>query len=265
MDRSARANWERLAQRWRIVEPLAPGAEDQAWFERQATGRTGARVLLLGVTGRIAAMRWPASTTLVAADWSPGMMRHLPPGLALPLCADWRELPVRESSFDLAIGDGCYSALAGLDDMAVFNAELARILRAGGTVLMRCFCRPARPIDLGALFQDLRQGRFRNLDLFRWLLAMAVHGASKRGVVLGDAWEAWARHVPDARALRARMGWTEDGLENLERWAGSAFRYSFPTLEELRGLAAPAFDVVACDTPGYEWGELFPRLVLRAR
>jgi SAM-dependent methyltransferase len=265
MDRSARANWERLALRWRIVEPLAPGAEDQDWFERNAAAHAAGRALLLGVTGRLAAMRWPRSTTLLAVDWSRGMLRLLPPGRALGVCADWRELPVSDASFDLAIGDGCYSALAGLDDMTLFNTELRRVLRAGGGVLMRCFCRPAAPIDIDALFQDLRRGRYRNLDLFRWLLAMAVHGSSRHGVVLGDAWEAWARHVPDAHALQARMGWTEDGLANIERWAGSNFRYSFATLEELRDLAAPGFAVTGCDTPAYEWGALFPRLALRAR
>lgn len=264
MDRAARANWERLALRWRIVEPLAPGAEDQAWFERHAAGRAGRRALMLGVTARIAAMRWPASTTLVAADWSRGMLGLLAPGHALAVCADWRELPVPDASFDLAIGDGCYSALAGLDDVTLFNIELRRVLRAGASVLMRCFCRPADPLDVDTLFRDLLRGRYRNLDLFRWLLAMAVHGSSRQGVVLGSAWLAWSKHVPDARALQARMGWSDDGLANIERWAGSEFRYCFPTLGELRGLAAPHFDVTGSDTPAYEWGALFPRLALRA-
>lgn len=264
MDRTARANWERLARRWRITEPLAPGADDQTWFERHAAARAAGRALLLGVTARIATMRWPEGTTLAAADWSQGMLKLLPASRAAAFCADWRELPVAHASFDLAIGDGCYSALAGLEDMVLLNAELRRVLRNGGGVLMRCFCRPAGPIGLDALFQDLLRGRYRNLDLFRWLLAMAVHGASRHGVVLGDAWDAWARRVPDGRAIRARMGWSEDGLANIEGWKGSAFRYSFPALAELRELAAPHFAVAACDTPAYEWGALFPRLSLRA-
>ena len=264
MDRSSRANWERLARRWRIVEPLAPGAEDQAWFERHVAAGAAGRALLLGVTARLATMRWPEPTTLVAADWSQGMLKLLPPGRATAFCADWRELPVANASFDVAIGDGCYSALSGLEDMAALNAELRRVLLTGGSVLMRCFCRPAGPIGIDALFQDLFRGQYRNLDLFRWLLAMAVHGTSRHGVVLGDAWDAWSRHVPDGRAIQARMGWTEDGLANLERWKGAEFRYSFPALEELRGLAAPRFAVTACDTPAYEWGALFPRLALRA-
>ncbi len=40
--------------------------------------------------------------------------------------------------------------------------------------------------------------------------------------------------------------------------------YSFLTLGELRELAATRFRILACDTPTYEQGALFPRLHLAA-
>ena len=75
--------WDRIALRWRIAEPLAPGREDIAWFEHQAARyeAEAKRALLLGVTARIATMRWPAGTSLVAADWSSNMLT-MPPGFS---------------------------------------------------------------------------------------------------------------------------------------------------------------------------------------
>jgi len=130
---------------------------------------------------------------------------------------------------------------------------------------MRCFCRPRSGLGIDALFDELFSGRIRNLDLFRWLLAIAVHGASATGVAVRAVWEQWAARVPDARARQARMGWSDDGLDNMERMATATMHYSFATLDELLGGTAPAFEVLERDTPGYAWAEFFPRIVLRAR
>lgn len=272
MERAARGYWDRIALRWRIAEPLAPGREDIDWFERRATqiAANPARAMLLGVTAGIATMRWPAGTSLIAADWSTNMLKIVwpaggtPAGTAL-ICADWRELPVPAGALDLMIGDGCYTALGNIAEAAVLNAEMRRVLKPGGAVLMRCFCRPASGLGVDALFDALFAQRIRNLDLFRWLLAMALQGASTTGVAVRSIWEQWARRVPDARALQARMGWTEDGIANVERMAEATMTYSFASLEELLRVAVPGFEVIEHDTPSYAWGEMFPRLVLRAR
>jgi len=272
MDRTARAHWERLASSWRIVVPLAPGPDDISWFEREAAQVEASplRALLLGVTAGIATMRWPAATRLLVADWSTSMLKNVLPASGAPegaviVCADWRQMPLAARDLDAAIGDGCYSALSGAQAIAEFNAELHRVLRPGGRFLIRSFCRPAMPLQVSGLFKELLDGRIQNLDLFRWLLAMALQGPSQQGVAMRAVWEVWAKYVPDRRAMRERMNWSEDGLANIERWAQAEGRYTFTTLEELRQLAAPCFDVVGCDTPAYERGALFPRLHLRPR
>lgn len=272
MERAARGYWDRIALRWRIAEPLAPGQEDIEWFENLAAQRRAkrTRAILLGVTAAIATMRWPEATQLVAADWSPGMLKNVWPAGGTPeatsvVCADWRELPIASAQVDLLVGDGCYTALSTAADTALFNAEMHRVLAPGGAVLMRCFCRPAAGLCIDALFEDLFAGRVRNLDLFRWLMAMALQNSPATGVQVSALWAQWARRVPDARALQARMGWTDDGIANMERMASATMTYSFATLEELLQAAAPAFEVIGHDTPGYAWGELFPRIVLRAR
>jgi SAM-dependent methyltransferase len=272
MERSARSYWDRIALRWRIAEPLAPGREDIDWFEDRTVryGSTSNRALLLGVTAGIATMRWPAATTLVAVDWSPGMLKNVWPAEGTPdstrvVCADWRELPVADASVNLMVGDGCYTAIGTMANAALLNAEMRRVLEPEGLVLMRCFCRSAAGLEIDYLFDELFARRIGNLDLFRWLLAMALQGACATGVPVRAIWDQWARRVPDARSLQARMGWTDDALENMERMAVATMNYSFATLDELLRVAAPGFEIIDHDTPSYAWGELFPRIVLRAR
>lgn len=272
MERSARSYWERIALRWRIAEPLAPSREDIEWFEDR-TARYGARpvrAVLLGVTAGIATMRWPESTTLTAADWSPEMLKNVWPAAGTPeatrvVCADWRELPLASASVNLVVGDGCYTALGNMAGAGLLNAEMRRVLEPGGPVLMRCFCRPAAGLRVDALFDELLAGRIRNLDLFRWLLAMAMHGSTPTGVPLRVVWQEWARRVPNARALQPRMGWSHDAFENMERMSSATANYCFSTLAEVLQHAAAEFAVIEHDKPRYAWGELFPRIVLRAR
>ena len=271
-DRSALPYWDARAAGWNIAPPLAPGAEDVRFYEecasrtRDATGALDA--LLLGVTAPIAAMGWPAGTRLVALDWSAGMLRNVWPRERVPhgaraLRGDWREIPLRDACIDFAIGDGCYSTFADLRGPGDMNREIHRVIRPGGTFCLRCFRRPDIALVAEALFEDLFAGRIRNLDLFRWLLAMALQGDDDRGVSLNRVWRAWHERVPDPGAHQARLAWSEAALANLEVWSRLESRYYFANLAELRALAAPHFEIEACDVPRYEWGAQFPRLVMR--
>lgn len=272
MERATRGFWDQLALRWRFSEPLTPGRADISWYERRTAQcmPAPARVLLLGVTPGIAAMQWPRDTALTAVDWSANMLKSVWPAARAPrgsslACADWRELPVASACIDHVVGDGCYTALTKVSEVALVNAEIHRVLKPGGSVLMRCFCRPAARLQADALFERLFAGAIANLDLFRFLLAMALYESADAQVTRRAVWELWARHVPDARALQARMGWADDDVANMERNATVTHTYCFPTLDELRALWAPRFDLIAAEAPEYPWGALFPRVVLRAR
>ncbi|MGH8686917.1 MAG: class I SAM-dependent methyltransferase [Burkholderiales bacterium] len=272
MDRLARPYWDRIALRWRISVPLAPAPEDIDWFERRADAilPVSRRALLLGVTASIATMRWPAGTTLAAADWSVNMLKTVWPTKDAPpasqvVCADWRELPFPDATFELIAGDGCLTALGSRSAARDFATEIHRILVPGGTMLMRCFCQPENGIDPARLFDALHAGQFGNLDLFRWLLAVSLQGESSSGVKLDAAWQLWHRNVRDPGALQARFGWADDHLANVERMKGSAMTYWFPTLTQVKALAGPEFEVVEANAPSYEWGGVFPRLALRGR
>jgi SAM-dependent methyltransferase len=274
-DRALRAYWDGRASAWRVAPPLAPAPEDVAWFEavaRRAAAETGRppRALLLGVTPAIAGMGWPPGTELIAVDWAEGMLRRVWPGQDTPagsvrVRGDWRALPLIEAGFDLALGDGCYSTFGALADAARAHGEIRRVLRPGGLYAIRCFCRIEPLPSVGALIEDLQSGRLANLDLFRWLLAMAVQGDGPAGVALDAVWRAWAAHVPDAAALCRRVGWTTDALASLQAWENAGVRFSFPSRAELAALVEPGFERLEWQLPSYQPAMCFPRLLMRAR
>lgn len=269
-DRSARPYWDARSTHWSSIKPLSPGADDLLFYAegaaRTARGE-GLRALLLGATPEIAAMRWPAATRLVALDWSEGMLRRVFPRAAAPagsrvVRGDWRAMPFAAASFDFVAGDGCYSTFPDFDGPAQVNREVARVLRPGGELRIRCHCRPDALPAVDDLFAALFAGRIRDLNMFRWQLAMVLHGDSAHGVGLADVWRAWHERVPDARAAQARLGWDAAALATMEAWKETRSRYLFPTLTQLRDLQDGELRLAGAEVPRYEWGEHFARLTL---
>ena len=273
-DRSMLAYWEARADRWHVEPPLSPHDDDVRFWEQRAQARTreGAPqvAILLGVTSALATMRWPAHTQLTSIDWSLGMLQRVLPRDRVRarlwlLRADWRELPIAASSIDFALGDGCFTAFPDFGGAAAVAAEVARVLKPGGEFCIRCFRRPDAMPSIDALFESLLAGRIANLELFRWMAAIALQGESRHGVALGEVWEAWNARVPRPREMQQRLGWTDVAVANFDAWRGARSRYFFPSLAEIAELAAPGLEIALCDYPGYEWGEQFPRLSLRRR
>lgn len=269
MDRRNLAYWTGLSGTWTATPPLAPSADDLQWFQRQVDRfhDRPLRALLLGVTPGLAELDWPAGTSLAALDWSEGMLRNVLPraGARVPAAvADWRELPIAAASCDIAVGDGCYTAVGDMEGARFMTAELSRVLRSAGLICLRCFVRPERAPGVDALFDELAASERCHFDLFRWRLATAVQG-DRWGVALREVWSAWDARVPDRAALAARHGWPAADLQRIERWKNEQARYAFPSLAELEELAAPRFELVEVSTPGYERAEYFPRIVLRSR
>lgn len=267
LDRSGVARWETLSRTWHVEPPLAPDASDIAFYEREVARPNPSRILMLGATPAIAAMHWPPSAALTATDWSDGMLRRVWPAASAPadarrVRADWRQLPYAALTFDVVLGDGCYSVFAQPEGIDLLNAEVARVLRPGGIFCIRSHRRPDQPEAIDTLFADLLAGRPSNLDLFRWKLATAVQGDTESGVRLGDVWEVWHRYVPDAEKIGVNLGWTPRAMANMEAWRNSEARYVFPSLRFLMSEGRRRFESVQAELPDYEWGEQFPRLIL---
>lgn len=277
MDRTKLAYWESRASRPAgrpLPAPIRPTPEDAGFWESRLGALCGSseplRALLLGVTSSIATLRWPARTELLALDWSTAMIRRAWPAAGLPAWAaavrgDWRQMPLRDASRDLAIGDGCYAALASFGDCNALNGEVARVLRDRGWYFLRCYLRPAAPQDPDALFAALHEGRVGEFEIFLWRLAMALHGEGRAGVRTDEVWRAWRERVPDHRPLFDRLGWSDAAHANMAQWGELRTRVPFPTLDEVAAMVAPRFELLECSYGSYEMGECCARLVMRKR
>lgn len=265
-------HWSQHARQWSLIgPPLRPAPEDirlleqtvADWHARSAVAAP--RALLCGVTPEVARMRWPAATRLIAIDHSQPMIAAVWPAAEAPgaaVCGDWLALPLADASRHLLIGDGCYSLLTGSARYAAFAAELRRVAVAGGLLAMRYFLRPERTEPVGRVIDDLLQRRIGNFHVFKWRLAMALHGTLEQGVRLCDVWDAWHEAVPDPAALAARLGWPPAVVNTIQNYRGVETCYSFPTLAEARARVGD-FRILATHVPAYELGERCPTLILQ--
>lgn len=262
--------------------PLRPLAEDVSLFERlvgaaagERAGRAVRRAALLGVTPEIARMRWPRGTRLAAFDRCPGMIAEVWPRAALApetrahaTRADWRVLPVADGTFDVVVGDGCYTLLDAPAGFRGLGAEAARVLAPGGAFVMRFFVRPERAEPLDDVFAALAAGEIGSFHAFKWRLAMALHGTLAEGVAVAAVWAAWASWVAregGADALAARLGWPAAEVRTIDAYRDAPARYTFPTLAEARELLGEHFVERGCHVGAYELGERCPTLLLTPR
>lgn len=264
-------HWNQHARQWSLIgTPLRPVAEDITLLETEIrdwcvrTSVAAPSALLCGVTPEVAGMCWPAGTQLMAVDHSRPMIAGVwpveAPGLAV--CGDWLKLPLADASRHLLIGDGCYSLLVGRAQYAVFAAELRRVATDNALLAMRYFVRPETAEAVPRVIDDLWQRRIGNFHVFKWRLAMALHGTLEQGVRLADVWSVWHDAVPDPEKLAAHLGWPLAVVNTINNYRTVETRYSFPTLAEVRAGTGD-FSIEAMHVPAYELGERCPTLIMR--
>lgn len=275
-------HWNRHARQWQHVgPPLRPAPEDVALFEaltrdchetrhpgparRKSAGGPdgGFRAVLLGVTPELAAMRWPARTLLTSVDRCAAMIDTWWPADRVPkgatvVCGEWNKIPLADGEAKLVVGDGCYTLLNSPEGYEAVTREIRRVLHPGGRVVMRYFTRPDRPEPTSAVFADLAAGRIGNFHVFKWRLAMSLHGTLDEGVRVADVWDAWNEHVPDPAALAAHLRWPVESVATIDAYRGVPTRYTFPTLPEVRVSLTDHFLERSVHFPGYELGDRCP-------
>jgi SAM-dependent methyltransferase len=272
-----RDQWGKMARQWDLVgQPLRPGPEDIAALEKFVAQIAAPQpeALLLGVTREIAGMRWPEGTRLLAVDRSVDMIEYawVRPevagrrGLAEAsvTCGDWRNLPVPDGSRDLIVGDGCLVLIDYPTGAGETLASVHRALRPGGLFSHRFFLRPEAPEDPEQVFDDLRAGRIGNFHIFKWRIAMSLHGTIEEGVRLGDIWNRWHTAVPDPAALAEQLAWPLETVATIDAYRDMDTRFTYYTLDEARRVAAPWFREIDRFVPGYETGERYQTLLFEA-
>lgn len=111
--------------------------ESEARLLGPAAELRGKEVLEVGA-GAAQCSRWLAQqgATVLATDISPGMLERSAEldagtGVSVPtVCADARDLPLDDESFDLAFT--AFGAIPFVPDAAAVHSEVARVLRPGG-------------------------------------------------------------------------------------------------------------------------------------
>lgn len=265
-------HWSQHARQWSLIgPPLRPVAEDIVLLENEirdwcaCAAVAAPHALLCGVTPEVARMRWPAGTRLLAVDHSRPMIAGVWPAGETPgvaVCGNWLKLPLADASRHLLIGDGCYSLLVGRAQYAAFAAELRRVATADALLAMRYFVRPDSDEPVACVIDDLWQRRIGNFHVFKWRLAMALHGTLEQGVRLGDVWAVWHEAVPDPEKLATHLGWPAAVVNTINNYRNVDTRYSFPTLTEVRACTGE-FAIEAMHVPAYELGERCPTLIMR--
>lgn len=249
--------------RWPTLQlPLRPDAAVAAAIDALLPVGDGQR-LLLGVTPELANL--PRS--IIAVDWSQSMIDLAWPGdsgTRRAILADWRNMPIEPASVDAVMSDGAMTMLDWPVDAARLLRELARVVRTGGRVVMRCFATPLPIAGAEAVLAEARTGAlgFHHFKL-RFNMAVAREGP---GISVASA-RLFARFqamVPDRSALSAASGWSLATIAEMDAYANSAYVHSYPSRAELNDLAAvhwpgPTHFV---DSAGYAGADLCPLWVL---
>ena len=254
---------------------MRPGAEDIRIIEETLADRAdmfgntaSKRVWLLGVTPAIAEARWPQGIKLVAVERVQAMIDQVWPGDTVSrraICADWLDAPFPDQYFDLAIGDGCLTAVGHGDELSRLLASIHRCLRRDGYLMTRLFCRPDIAETPDAVIAALESGAIGSFHAFKWRLAMAVQGMDDAPAVAVDAiWQIWNAARIDWRALAEARGWAPAEVATMDFYRGSPARYNFMRHDDaIRRLARAGFDPVAKRTGSYELAERCPIVLLR--
>jgi hypothetical protein len=273
-DATESSHWTAYAERFQLVgAPLRPGASDVAHL-RDAVSRharpdmVSGPALLLGVTPEIADIAWEPPRQLLAVDQSAGMIKAIWPGDTArrrALVGDWLTLAPTNvgAGFELVIGDGVLSLFEYPTGYAALGEALSRLLRPGGLLALRLFCRAEPSETVSDVMQALWAGRIGNFHAFKWRLAMALQGDATRGVRLADIWSGFVEQAGSVQALAQRTGFPEPEVSTIEGYRGVQDRYSFSTQREVVDVLAPHFELLETWHGRYELGERCPHLTLR--
>ena len=258
-------HWNDIARQWnRLASPMRPCREDVETI-RQSLEPGDGLCLLLGVTPEFTNL----PTRLVAIDNSAAMIRALWPGNRPGrnvVRGDWLDLPFAASCFDAIIGDGSLTLLSYPLQYERLFAQLSRLLKPAGKILIRFFASPEAGETCAEVCQEALRGRIAGFHAFKWRLSMAVAAESHGpNISVADTHAAFNRLLPDRKRLAAATGWSHEAIATIDLYRGSAAGYSYPALAQLRRVFAQRFRETGLTQGSYELAERCPILILEPR
>jgi len=261
--------WRQHSRQWSLVgSPLRPLPEDGRLMLEMAAaylrGKEDPQIAVLGVTPEVVQLPWPKGARLSAMDHSAEMIDKVwRPHSEIEsrvLHARWEEMPLPDHSIDVAAGDGSLNNLVALEDYASVAAEVARVLKPGGVMVLRCFVRPDQSESIGTIAADAWRGAIGGFHALKWRLAMLLTRPDDASVAVAGIRDLFDRTFPDRAALAAATGWPRAAIDTIDAYAGLATRYTFPTLAQFRDAVAPLLRVSDVRAAGYELADRCPTI-----
>lgn len=249
--------------RWPTLQaPLRPPASVATQIA-DALGTSPDPVLLLGVTPELAAL----DRHIVALDWNPAMIALAWPGDSASRTAilgDWKAMPLADASVGGAMGDGAITMLGWPHEAAQLLGELARVVRPGGRIALRCFATPEGHPDVAAICAEAMSGA-RSFHAFKLRFNMAVARESDDRTVTSETlYNRFVERFPDREALAAASGWALDTITEIDAYHGSSYIHCYPSRHELGDLLAAHWPgrFAFAETAGYPIADHCPLLLL---
>lgn len=262
--------WDKHATQWaRVGAPLRPSVADTALMRSAVESSIGntdqlCSIGILGVTPELVGMAWPKKVTLFAFDHSALMIRDVwRPNLDVPshvTLTSWQSLPQKSHSLDGLIGDNSLGALPSLSDYKLVFAELFRVLKPTGKLCLRCFIAPEGSDSVAMIHNEVRDGHIKNFHVLKLKLAMTLSKHPTYSVFVKDIHKLFDTTFPNRMKLSELTTWGLDVINTIDAYRGSETVYTFPTLEALKEVASPWFDIESISTPEYELGDRCPTL-----
>lgn len=267
----AEADWDKKQLVSLLVRPpWHPSAEDVS-FVRAMTARALAAyaapaILVLGMTRQLVQAEWPSNASVTAVDASAGIVASMwkvhPTLPSRAVCASWQSMPFGDGTFGAVVGDGSLNALPDLEEYPRVFAEIARVLRGDGVLVLRCFLRPDAIEAPEDVIAKAHSGAFPTTAAFRFrfCLSLARENASVDLATLHDMFNAL---VPDRDALARVTGWPRTDIDRVDVDKDSKVRFTFPTEAELVNVTQAAFSLARMERGTYAQAEQCPTILFR--
>jgi len=262
-------SFSRNAPLWsRMASPLRPCDEDiELLVAMAAAPDHEASRLLLGVTPEIADRFTPADGMLNAVDVSAEMIRSVWVGDTThrrAIIGNWLALPFATGSIDTVLADGILVLLPFPQGARRLAAELARVLRPGGHLAIRCFCRPPSAEALGDVLDAARSATIGSFHAFKWRLAMALQGDDPSvGVAVSDVWRCFEEAFPDREHLSRLTGWSGESISTIDVYRDNPARYAYPDEWAIAAAISGSLEHTETYRGNYELAERCPVLGFR--
>lgn len=228
-----------------------------------------ADIAILGVTPEVVQLGWPAHVRLHAFDMSAEMIAKVwRPHPNLPSSVRelrWQDLPLADNAVACAVGDGSLNCLQGLSEYPEVLHQVARALRPNGALIMRMFIRPDTRATLEEVEAAVADGTVETFHALKWHVAMALAEAPEYAVRVTAIRDAIIAIFPDREKLASARGWPREAIDTIDSYEGAETRYNFPTLEAVRNVSSPSFEMVEIVTGNYEIAERCPTLLFKPR